>query len=201
MKDGMRWHQAGSAAGEQLITYAVVALYCVLLAVSFSQSLATGFSMIGITIVAALLILAYAWRHERQAERRLVEARRSDLEKAAADHSAVIETVFMGRGEGWAFSAFGVAGAARKLIFARETDEKERTRVLEFDQLAVAFARPDGEKSYRLEVRTRAGDDRSPRAVLFLRVEQRAEAERWVQVLQPHLGERVRFVETADAPP
>jgi hypothetical protein len=201
MKDGMRPRQAGSAAGEQLITYAVVALYCVLLAVSFSQSLATGFSMIGITIVAGLLIFAYAWHRERQAERKLVEDRRSDLERAAADHNAAIETVFMGRGEGWAFSAFGVAGAARKLIFARETDEKERTRVLEFDQLAAAFARPDGENSYRLEVRTRAGDDRSPRAVLFLRVEQREEAERWVQVLQPHLGERVRFVETADAPP
>jgi hypothetical protein len=197
----MRQRQGGSSLSEQLFVCAVVVFYCVMLAVSFGQSLATGFSMIGLTIATGLLIIAYAWHSERKAARKLVEARRSDLAKAAADHNAAIEAVFMGRGEGWAFSAFGVAGAARKLIFARETEEKERTRVFEFDQLAAAFARPDGEKSYRLEVRTRAGDDRSPRAVLFLRVEQRAEAERWVQVLQPHLGERVRFVETADDPP
>lgn len=197
----MRRRQDGSAAGEQLITFAVVALYCVVLAVSFSRSLAAGFSMIGLTLAVGLLIFAYAWRRERQAQLKLVEDRRSDLARAAAEHGAAVETVFMGRGEGWAFSAFGVAGAAGKLIFARETYEKERTRVFEFEQLAAAFARPDGDKGYRLEIRTRAGDDRSPRAALFLRVEQRTEAERWVQVLQPHLGERVRFVETADAPP
>jgi hypothetical protein len=193
--------QGGSSLSEQLFVCAVVAFYCVLLAVSFNRSLAAGFGMIGLTLAIGLLIFAYAWRRERQAQRKLVEDRRSDLARAAAEHHAAVDTVFMGRGEGWAFSAFGVAGAAGKLIFARETDDKERTRVLEFDQLAAAFARPDGGKSYRLEVRTRAGGDRSPRAVLFLRVEERAEAERWVRVLQPHLGERVRFVETADAPP
>ena len=196
----MRRRQAGALI-EQLFVGVVVVFYCALLALSFNRSLAAGFGMIGITIAIGLLILAFAWHQERRAERRLVEARRSDLEKAATEHNAAIETVFMGRGEGWAFSAFGVAGAARKLIFARETYERERTRVLDFDQLAAAFARPDGENSYRLEVRTRAGDGRSPRAILFLRVGQRTEAERWVQVLQPHLGERARFIETADALP
>jgi len=198
-RNGQR--QGGSSLSEQLFVCAVVAFYCVMLAVSFNRSLAAGFGMIGLTLAIGLLIFAYAWRRERQAQRKLVADRTFDLEKAATDHNAAIDAVFMGRGEGWAFSAFGVAGAQRKLIFSRETYEKERTRVLEFEQLAAAFARPDGKNSYRLEVRTRAGDDHSPRAALFLRVEERAEAERWVQVLQPHLGERVRFVETADAPP
>lgn len=194
----MRHSQAGSALGEQLIAYAVMALYCALLAVTFSQSLVAGFSIIGLTIVVGLLIFAFGYFRDRQAERRLVEARRFDLEKAAADHNAAIETVFVGRGEGGVVAVFGVAGAARKLIFARETYQKERTRVLDFDQLSAAFARPDGENRYRLEVRARPGDRGSQRAALFVTLMRREEAGRWVQILQPHLGDRVRFVETAD---
>ena len=193
----MRRGQAG-ALFEQLFAYAVAAFYCVMVVVAFSQSLVTGFVLIGLTIVFALLIFAFAYFRERRMGRAFVDARRADLEKAAADHNAVIEADFVGQGEGGLVAVFGVAGAARKLFFARETYQKERTRVLEFDQLDAAFARPDGENRYRLEVRVRADEERAPRVALFVRVEQRAEAERWVQVLQPHLGDRVRFVGTAD---
>ena len=193
----MRRGQAG-ALFERLFGYAVVVFYCVMLAVMFSRSLVSGFVMIGFTIAVGLLILAFAYFRERRAGSAFVAARRADLEKAAAAHDAVIETVFVGEGEGRLVALFGVAGAARKLIFARETYRKERTRVLEFDQLTAAFARPDGEDRYRLEVRTRAADARPPLDALYLKVGQREEAERWVRVLQPHLGDRVRFVETAE---
>lgn len=193
----MRRGQAG-ALFERLFGYAVVVLYCVLLAMTFRQSLVTGFVMIGLTVAIGALIFAFAYFRERRAGSAFVEARRADLEQAAAAHNAVIEAVFVGQGEGGLVAVFGVAGAARKLIFARETYQKERTRVLEFEQLAAAFARPEGENRYRLEARVRTEDARSPRAALYLRVERREEAERWVRVLQPHLGDRVRFIETAE---
>lgn len=191
-----RSRQAGSAIGEKLIVCAVMGLYCVLLLSAFSQSLAAGFGMIGLTIAVGALIIAYGYLRDQRAERARVDARLSDLEQAAIAHGAVIEAIFSGRGEGGAVAVFGVAGAAGKVFFARESYEKDRTRVIEFDRLAAAFARPDGENRYRLEIRTSPGEDRSPRAALFLRVESREEAERWVQVLQPYLGDKVRFVET-----
>jgi hypothetical protein len=90
-------------------------------------------------------------------ERARVDARLADLEKAALARGAVIEALFIGEGQG-GVAAFGVAGAARTLFFARETYEKDRTRALEFDQVGAAFARPDGESRYRLEVRTASGN-------------------------------------------
>ena len=192
----MRRSQAG-ALFEQLFAFAVVAVYCVLLAVTFRQSLVTGFVMIGLTIVFGLLIFAFAWFRERREKRRREQGCRDDIARAAAEHNAAIEAVFIGRGEG-GYAAFGVAGAARKLIHARESYEKDRVRVLDFDQLSAAFARPDGGERFRLEARVRPADKSPQRAALFVAVLQRDEAERWVQVLQPHLGDKVRFVETAD---
>lgn len=191
----MRHRQAGSSLGEQLIYYALVALGITVLAVAFSHSLAWGFTIVGVSLGAGLLVFAFGLFQMRREERRREEGCRADLERAAAEHNAAIEAVFFGRGEG-GYAAFGVAGAARKLIHARESYQKDRTRVLEFDQLAAAFARPDGENRYRLEVRARPGDRGSQRAALFVTVTGREEAGRWVQVLQPHLEDRVRFVET-----
>lgn len=194
----MRRGQAGTLF-EQLFAYAIVAVYCAMLAVAFSQSLGLGLGMIGVTLAVALLIFAYACFRERREQRRREQGCRADLARAAAEHNAAIETVFIGRGEG-GYAAFGVAVAAHKLIFARESYEKDRVRVHEFEQLAAAFARPDGKHRYRLEARARSGDKSPQRAALFVMVTQREEAERWVRVLQPHLGDRVRFVETADGP-
>lgn len=195
----MKHPQAGSASGEQLIVWAVMVLYGVLLVVAFSQSLVAGFGMIGFTIGVGALIIVYGHFRDQRMERARVEARLSDLEQAALAHGAVIEALFTGRGEG-GVAVFGVAAAAGKIFFARETGGKDRARVVEFSQAAAAFARPDGESRYRLEVRSRPGEDRAPRPALFLTVESRDEAARWVQVLKPHLGERAKFIETADGP-
>ncbi|MBI3043155.1 MAG: hypothetical protein HYY78_10060 [Betaproteobacteria bacterium] len=194
----MRHRQAGSALGEKLIIVAVMGLYCALLLGAFSRSLVAGFGMVGLTIGIGALVIAYGHMRDQRAERARVNARLSDLEQAALAHGAVIEALFIGRGEGGAVAAFGVAGAAGKVFFARETCEKDRTRVVELAQIAAAFARPDGEDRYRLEVRSRPGEGRSPRATLFVRVESREEAGRWVDTLKPCLGNRVKLVDTAD---
>jgi len=61
-RNGQR--QGGSSLSEQLFVCAVVAFYCVMLAVSFNRSLAAGFGMIGLTLAIGLLIFAYAWRRD-----------------------------------------------------------------------------------------------------------------------------------------
>jgi hypothetical protein len=195
MKTRMRRSQAGGALYEQLFAGAVVVLYCVLLVVAFNQSLALGFGMIGFTLVVAVSIFAFGYWHDRRTVRRREQGCRDDIARTATEHNAVIETLFIGRGEG-GYAAFGVAGAARKLIHARESFEKDRIRVLEFDQLSAVFARPDGGERFRLEARVQPIDKGPQRAALFVADLQRDEAERWVQVLQPHLGERARFVES-----
>ena len=198
MRSRTRHRQAGSALGEKLIIVAVMGLYCALLLAAFSQSLVAGFGIVGLTIGIGALVIAYGHMRDQRAERARVASRLSDLERAATAHDAVIDALFIGRGEGGVVAAFGVAGAAGKLFFARETYENDRTRVIEFGQVAAAFARPNGEDHYRLEVRSRPGDGRSPRATLFVRVESREEAGRWVDTLKPHLGDRAKLVDTAD---
>lgn len=192
----MRRSQAG-ALFEQLFVYGVMVLYCVLVAVAFSQSLALGFGMIGLTIAVGAMIISWGQLRDRRVERERVEARMRDLEQAALAHGAVIEAVFTGPGEGGVVAAFGIAGAAGRIIFARENYRKDRSSVFGFGEVTAAFARPDG-GNYRLEVRVRPQDGGAPRVAIFLRVGAREEAERWVRVLQPHLGDRVRFMETAE---
>ncbi len=195
----MRHRQSGSAFGENLIVLAVMVAYGLMLMLAFSQSLAAGFGMVGLTIAAGALIFTWGILRDQRRERARVDARLSDLEQAALARGAVIEALFVGQGES-GVAAFGIAGATRAIFFARETYEKNRTQAVDFDQVAAAFARPDGGNRYRLEIRIRPGDDRSSRAALFLRVESREEAERWVQVLEPHLGGRAKFISTADEP-
>lgn len=190
----MRSRQSGSALGEQLIVGAVMVLYFGLLAIAFGQSLSTGLVVIALTVAAALAILVFGVSRDRREARRRAQRCREKLEQAAAAQGAALDTVFLGEGEG-ALTGFGIAGAAHKLFYAHNGYRKPDLAVLDFSGVAAAFARPDGQNLCRLEVRTGSGDGR---AALFLRVESREEAERWVQVLQPHLGERVRFVEEGD---
>lgn len=194
----LRRHQSGSALGEQAIFYALVALCVVGFVSVFSQSVLWGFILVGVSLAGGLLLLAYGYFRMKREGRLRVERCRAKLEKAAAEQGAALDAVFLGEGEG-AMTGFGVAGAAGKLVYAHNGYRQPDLAVLDFGELTAAFARPDGGNRYRLEARTRPGDDRSPRSTLFLRVESREEAERWVQVLQPHLGNRVRFVETVDA--
>jgi hypothetical protein len=190
-------YQSGSAFGENLILLVVFVLYGLLLVLAFSQSLTAGFGMVGFTIVVGAMIFVWGTLRDQRRERARVDALLSDLEQAALARGAVIEALFIGRGES-GVAAFGVAGAAATIFFARETYEKDRTRAVDFGQVAAAFSRPDGEGRYRLELRIQPGDDRKPRAALFLRTESREDADRWVQALKPHLGERVKFVASAD---
>jgi hypothetical protein len=197
MRPRLRHHQSGSAFGENLILLVVFVLYGLMLVLAFSQSLAAGFGLVGLTIGVGAMIVVWGQRRDRRMERARVDARLSDMEQAALARGAVIEALFIGQGES-GMAVFGVAGATRTIFFARETYQKERVHAVEFEQVAAAFARPDGENRYRLELRIRPGDDRSPRAALFLGVESREEAGRWVQVLEPHLGGRAKFISAAD---
>jgi len=190
-------YQSGSAFGENLIVLAVMVAYGLMLVLAFSQSLAAGFGMVGFTIAAGALIFTWGILRDQRRERARVDARLADMEQAALARGAVIEALFIGQG-GEGVAAFGVAGAARTIFFARETYQKDRVLAVEFDQVAAAFARPDGENRYRIEIRIQPGYDRLPSAALFLGVESREEAERWVQVLEPHLGGRAKFISAAD---
>jgi hypothetical protein len=191
----LRHRQAGAASREQLILGAIVALFCAALVAVFRQSVTWGFIIVGTSLAAGLLVLVFGYFHTVREERRRGEACKADLERAAAEQGAAIEAVFSGRGEG-GYAAFGVAGAARKLLHARESYQKDRVSVFDFDQLTSAFARPDGKDRFRLEIRARLGDSPSQRAARFVTVEQREEAGRWVEVLKPHLGDKARFVES-----
>jgi hypothetical protein len=195
MKLPIRHHRPSRGFAESLIVLAVMVAYGLMLVLAFSQSLAAGFGMVGFTIAVGALIFTWGIMRDQRNARARVDARLSDLEQAALARGAVIEALFIGQGDG-GMAAFGVAGAARTVFFARETYQKDRVQAVDVDQVAAAFARPDGENRYRLEIRIRPGDDRSPHAALFLGVENREEAERWVQVLEPHLGDRVRFIAT-----
>ncbi len=193
MRFRLRQHLSGSAPGEQLILYALMALCLVGLVAVFSQSVLWGFIIVGISLATGLLVLAFGYYQLMRAPRRRVEQCRTKLEKAAAAHNLDLDAVFLGEGEG-ATTGFGVAAAARKLVYAHNGYRQPHLAVFDFGELAAAFARPDG-KRYRVEARMRAGDGRAPRAALFLRVEGREEAECWIRLLKPYLGERARFVE------
>lgn len=197
MKSRMRRLQSGSALGEQLIFYALLALCLVGLAAVFSQSVFWGFVIVGVSLAGGLLVLAFGYFQVKRGARRRAAQCRAKLEKAAAAHNLDFDAVFLGEGEG-AMTGFGIAGAAGKLVYAHNGYRQPDLAVLDFDRLAGAFARPDGDKRYRIEARMRPDGDRSPSSPLFLRIESREEAVRWVQALKPHLGDRVRFVETAD---
>lgn len=194
MKSRMRRLQSGSALGEQLIFYALVALCVIGLAAVFSQSVFWGFVIVGLSLAGGLLVLAFGYFQMKRGARRRAAQCRAKLEKAAAAHNVALDGVFLGEGEG-AHTGFGVAGAARKLVYAHNGYRQPDLAVLDFDRLAGAFARPEGDR-FRLEVRLRPDGDRSPRSRLFLSIESREEALRWVQALKPHLGERAKFVET-----
>lgn len=189
----MTRRQYGSALGEQLIMLAMVALFIAVAAAAFSYSPVYGFIMIGAALGAGLLIFTFGVLRDRRMERLRVARCRLELERVAAAQETALESTFFGEAQGGP-AAFGVAGAARKLIYARHDFQRVFSDVLEFDQLSAAFARPDGEGRFRLEVRARANADRSPREPLFLTVAGREEAERWVQVLAPHLGARAKMV-------
>jgi hypothetical protein len=193
----LRRHQYGSALGEQAIFYALVALCVVGFASVFSQSVFWGFVILGVSLAGGLLLPAYGYFRMKREGRLRVERCRAKLEKAAAGQGAALDAVFLGEGEG-AMTGFGVAGTAGKLVYAHNGYRQPDLAVFDFDELTAAFARPDGGNRYRIEVRVRSRDGRAPRAAMFLRVEGRAEADRWVQVLKPHLGERVKFVASAD---
>ena len=193
---GGRGRQRGSSLGEQLILYAMGALLVTLLVIAYGHSPAYAFAMIGIGLATGALVMAFGLFRDRRAARRRVERCRSGLEAAAAAGRAALDASFFGAGQGGP-AAFGVAGAARKLFHARDDVPKVVVKVLEFDELAAAFARQDGNR-FRLEVRTRTGGDEPARAALFLTVDRRQEAERWIQALAPHLGARAKMVETKD---
>jgi len=194
MRSRLRCHQSGSALGEQVIFYALVALCVVGLVSVFSQSVFWGFVIVGVSLAGGLLLLAFGYFQLKRGERRRVEHCRAKLTRAAAAQGATLDAVFLGEGEG-VTTGFGIAAAARKLFYAHNGYRKPDLAAIDFDDVAAAFARPDGQNRYRLEARTGSGDGRK---ALFLSVESREEAARWVQVLQPHLGERARLVETGD---
>ncbi|HUF80367.1 MAG TPA: hypothetical protein VMN03_04460 [Burkholderiales bacterium] len=183
--------QRGSASGERLILLAVAALVVTLLVVTYSRSPAAAFAITGVSFGAGLLVFGFGYFRDRRRERGRVERCRRALEEAAAAQQAALDASFYGAAQAGP-AAFGVAGAARKLYYARH-DWKVFLETLDFGQLTAAFARPDGAGRYRLEVRTRPGD--APPAAYFLTTGRREEAERWVRVLEPHLGPRAKMVE------
>ena len=195
LQEDTQRRQHGSSIGEQLIMLALAALCVVLAVVTFSYSVTAGFTIVGIAVGMGSLIFVLGALRDRRVERRREERCLSELERAAAAQHAAVEATFLGREHGGP-AAFGIAGAARKLIYARDGSPQVHVAVLDFDTLTAAFARQDGKNGYRLEIRAR-GDGESPREALFLTVEKRAEAERWIGVMEPYLQGRVRMVEGA----
>lgn len=185
-------HQSGSALGEKLIAWAVMTLYLGLLAIAFSRSLAAGFALIGLTVAVFAAVFAFGISRDRRKARGRMAQCRQNLEQAAATRGAALDSIFLGEGE-IATSGFGIAGAARQLFYAHNGYGKPDLVVIGFGDLAAAFARPDG-AGYRLEIRTR-GDGRM---MLWLRVDGREEAGRWVDGMKACLGDRARWVEAGE---
>lgn len=189
--------EGGSSSGETLIGLAMAALAFTLVAVAFSRSTAYGFAVLAIGAGTAMLVFVYAvvreWRRAHQSETRI----RSAMDRAAAERQGMIEATFFGEAQGGT-AAFGVAGTARKLVYARGGFQKVSVTVLDFGQLAAAFTRPDRDR-FRLEIRTQASAGGSPREAFYLLVAKRADAERWVEVLAPHLGDRAKLLEQPEA--
>ncbi len=192
-QEGAQRRQHGSSFGEQLIMLALAALFVVLAVATFRHSVTAGISVVGLAVGVGSLVFVLGVLRDRRVERRREERCVSELERTAAAQHAAVDAIFLGRREGGP-AVFGIAGAARKLIYAREGSPQIHVTVLDFDTLAAAFARPDGKNRYRLEIRARASGA-PPREALFLTVGKRADAERWISVLEPYLGRRVRMVE------
>ena len=190
-----RCHQTGSSPGELVVMLALGALLIAVVAAVFSYSPLHGYTLLGVAAGVVALVVTFGLLRDRRMEGRRVERCREELEHAAAALPAALEATFYGAGQGGP-AAFGVAGAARKLIHARHGEPRVHVTVLDFDQLAAAFARTDG-KRLRLEVRMRRSDGHGAADALFLLVDGRDEAARWVRVLQPYLGERAKLVERA----
>jgi len=192
----MNRRQGGFSTVEIITMLVMAALVITMLAVAFRRSLAYGLAAVGVGLGTAMLVFIYAvvreWRTSHQREKRI----RSEMERAAATLQAALEATFFGDPQ-VSPAAFGVAGAARKLLHARDDLSRVAVAVLDFDEIAAAFARPDRTR-FRLEVRTRGGPGGGNREAHFVLVARREDAERWVRVLAPHFGDRVRLLTELD---
>lgn len=189
--------RSGSALGEQLIALALLTLFFGLLAVAYSRSLAFGMVFTVLSLAGAALAVGYGVHRDRRRVRELRARCLGAIDQAGAAEQALIETAFVDAGAG---AAFGLAGAAGRIYFAHGFQSVQVDRIV-LDQVSAAFARSDGQRGFRLEVRVRPerGGERPP--ARWLRTASREEARRWVSALAPYLGPRVSWVEDSNPQP
>jgi hypothetical protein len=187
---GLFW-QRGTALGERLIMITLAVLFIGLFAATYSHSPKAAFAITGGAAGVGAGVFAYGYYRDRrmmlERKARCVQA----LEQAAAAEHTSLDAAFVDPGMA---AGFGVAGAVGRIFFARGFPAFAVVNIA-LDQVTAAFARPDGARGYRLELRVRPAVRGEPSPAHWVRTESLEEARRWVRALEPLLGARVKWVE------